>query len=126
MTSPSARATRLYPAAKPIYAYRVEVVELAIPDWAKSRSIQGLSQSENHVWLRSRTLAYKLAQMERECGGSGRCDRMEVRRCRVCGRYMVGIQAERRRLQDEAGYGGRKMPCDEECHERRYLCRKMV
>jgi hypothetical protein len=107
--------------ARPKYAFRVATTAIVIPQWARARTLAELTQSYDHVWLRSGILARRVAAMDRESGGNPTCDRMEIRRCKVCKRWLVGANAERRRMLDESAIDGRKLPCGPECLERRHL-----
>ena len=87
---------------------------LKIPEWARKATVRGLGQLEDRVWLWPVDVK-KLVVQDRLAGGTPQVNVAEVRFCRVCCRPLIGTDAERRRLLDLSGPGGRQLPCGLSC-----------
>jgi PAS domain-containing protein len=100
---------------------RVEPELVAIPGWARKRAVKGLSQGETCVWLLPGD-ARQLERLDRECGGRPRVIETEFRRCRHCGRPVLGADAVALRGQDMAGedWAGCSEECDGAREDRRW------
>lgn len=85
-----------------------------IPEWARLEAVNGLGGTPDRVWLWPAD-AKKLISQARARGWRCRVTRTELRRCEVCGRPSVGLEAERRRKLDESGPQGRRLPCGDSC-----------
>lgn len=94
----------------------VEVSAIAMPEWARARAVKGLTQSATRVWLRPRD-ARMLARIDREAGGEPAMAEAEFRRCGVCNRPLLGLDAAARRELDESAVTGRQLPCGGDCLE---------
>ena len=90
----------------------------AIPDWARDAAVRGLGQTETTVWLWP-VDGRRLVKQDRAAGGLPEVQVVEVRRCQVCSRPLVGVDADRRRRLDESGPDGRSIPCSDQCRRDR-------
>lgn len=95
----------------------VETTAIEIPQWALEKAQRDMSSSEHHVWFRGRSSAHSkvLAFQDRQAGGEPEVTVIEWRRCSVCRRMLLSLEAETRRRLDESGKLGRQMPCSGEC-----------
>jgi len=92
----------------------VRITAILMPDWARARSIEGLSVSDSFGWFRPSDARF-LMRLDREAGGEPRSAEAEYRRCEVCGRPLIGEAARMRRELDESCRTGRQLPCGQEC-----------
>ena len=93
----------------------VELDLITVPDWARQKAIKGLSITETSIWLR-RIAANKLASLDIEAGGCPRLTPTAYRRCKQCGRPLLGVDAEGR-LDLDRKFEGDRIPCGPECLE---------
>jgi hypothetical protein len=88
--------------------------DFELPAWAIEYTIPGLSRLSNQAWFRP-TEARAVIQWARSRGLWAKPEKVEFRHCSQCGRPLVGIEAEARRLKDESGPSGRSLPCGPDC-----------
>lgn len=95
----------------------VETTAIEIPGWAREKAEKSLSASAHHVWFRGRRngRAKILAQQDLAAGGTPEITVMEWRKCSVCGRMLLNLEAEDKRRLDESSPAGRKLACSGEC-----------
>lgn len=75
-------------------AQHIHYVHLtAIPVPKNTRTIKGMTQEKDRVWVRSLRLAKILVEMDHDHGGSGTYLTFEIRTCKVCGRTLLGREA---------------------------------
>lgn len=91
-------------------AYRVEVTAIEMPQWAIDQALKAVSVGENHVWLRSRTVAKNLSNLDKLRGGQGTVDTAEYRRCQICHRLLLGREAAETREWNRL-HPGESKPC---------------
>jgi hypothetical protein len=84
----------------------VETEMIAIPAWALEKALPGLKAPVGAVWLR-RIAANVLAKLDRAEGGHPKVTATCFRRCTVCGRGLIGPDAEVRWEQDRAWEAGK-------------------
>lgn len=103
--------------ARKLWITCVVVTAIEIPKWASYYSHRAFSRSKQHVWFkgRPRTHAKRLIAEDRAAGGEPEVTTVEYRRCPVCKRPMLGLEAEVRRRIDESWIQGRDVPCSGEC-----------
>ena len=89
-----------------------------VPVWARQKAVRGLGQAAGRVWMWPTDAR---ALMREICEAGWRCQvvKVELRHCQVCGRPLLGTEAERRRRLDESGPAGRSVPCGTECERDR-------
>lgn len=94
----------------------VHTTAIEIPEWAKLAAHKEMSQGEQYVWFRGRRLkaAKRLVAEDEAAGGQPVMTLVQWRRCKVCGRILLALEAEDRRRLDETR-GGRQKPCGVEC-----------
>lgn len=99
------------------WALCVETTAIVIPEWAKLRRFRGFSYAPNRVWFRGRAngMAQILARQDREAGGKPEVTAVEYRRCEVCGRILLNLEAQARRRLAEACRDGRGLRCGGDC-----------
>lgn len=95
----------------------VETTAIEIPGWARAKADTRLSQSPHRVWFRGRSngRAQILARQDRAAGGRPEVTAVEFRVCGVCGRVLLGLEAQARRKVEEMHQQGRELPCGSEC-----------
>lgn len=103
-------------AARKQYIVCVRLTAIPMPAWVQGKRIAGLTFTNAIVWL-PRPDAKYLIELDRENGGTATYAETEYRRCGVCGRPLLGADAELRRRLDESTATGRMMPCSSECIE---------
>jgi hypothetical protein len=105
--------------SKEQYVYYVHPEVIAIPPWAYAKRVPELDVTADYVWLKSRQLANRLANMDRQENGHPDLMRVQAKRCRTCGLLRLNLLAEHRRKLDESAFDGRLLPCGPECISRR-------
>jgi len=85
-----------------------------LPDWVAGAAVKGLGSLEDQVWLWP-VDARRLMKWVKAHGGRSWAVRAEFRRCEMCGRPLIGVEAEARRRQIESGPAGRALNCGPEC-----------
>lgn len=93
----------------------VEPEAIHVPQYFLDRAIRGLTATRERVWLR-RIAANMLARLDRECGGRPVLTREFYRRCKLCGRALLGAEAETRLALDRE-FEGHRIPCGPLCIE---------
>ena len=95
----------------------VTVTAIEIPDWLLKKAMRGFSRSKQHVWFRGRFRrnAKALMELDKAAGGSPEWDKVEYRRCEVCSRPLLNLDAEARRKLVESVTNGRQRACGPEC-----------
>jgi hypothetical protein len=99
------------------YAWSVHTTALQkLPEWVHAVKIGALGTlaSRNRVWLNPRD-AKRLTWQDHLAGGQSEVTTAELRYCEVCGRPLIGIEAEKRRKLSESSSDGRQQPCGPEC-----------
>lgn len=86
-----------------------------MPQWALDKAVKGLTATREKVWL-GRIAANLLARIDRENGGATRITREFYRRCHLCGRALLGAEAETRLALDRK-FEGHRTPCGPLCIE---------
>lgn len=106
--------------AKLWWVIHVETTAIPIPDWALARRDTRFTVGQHSVWFRGRNngRAQILARQDRAAGGKPELTTFEWRECGVCGKLLLGPEAEKRRLLDESGLKGRELPCGPGCDRR--------
>lgn len=94
----------------------VELDVLVVPEWARRKAIPGLTLTGASVWL-GRIAARALERMDREAGGEPKLTLSAYRPCKVCGRPLLGEEAEARWELDKK-FQGESKPCGPGCVER--------
>src|SRR5580698_799785 len=87
----------------------VELDAIYVPDWALKKAIRGLTVTNSSVWLR-RIAANLLARIDREAGGTPKVTPTAYRRCPMCDRALLGVEAEQRFELDKK-WTGNQTPC---------------
>lgn len=82
--------------------------------------MKDFSISTQHIWVRSKKVAEQIAQYDHDKGGPGEIARTEWRRCNICGRILLNLEAERRRKQLESAMTGSQNPCGPNCLEKHW------
>lgn len=101
------------------WAYSVRPEALgSIPTWARRSAIRGLGQYDGRVWLWRRDARLLMIE-DRQHGGQPDVIRVEVKRCDVCYRPLVGRDAVERRRLNESAPGGCRLPCGLSCERDR-------
>jgi hypothetical protein len=101
--------------------WSVRISELLdMPDWVSSFAIRGLGTLPRQVWLRPWKAKLLLA-LDRAAGGRSEYSKTEFRRCELCARPLIGIEAERRRKLIESGLLAGTLPCGPDCARDRDL-----
>ncbi|HUD76067.1 MAG TPA: hypothetical protein VMQ76_13425 [Terracidiphilus sp.] len=116
----------------------VEPQMIDIPAWAAKKAVRGVQAPPGGIWLR-RIAATKLAGLDRAEGGRPKITITCYRLCNMCGRGLIGTDAEIRWEQDrrfeasktcelrydrDEGHrgtyanGGNPEPCGPDCIER--------
>jgi hypothetical protein len=93
---------------------------LDLPDWLFRRAVQGLAILPHQLWLRPRD-AKRLCGLDRAAGGRSHVTKTEFKRCDMCARPLIGIEAEQRRRLIESGPTARTLPCGPDCERDRKL-----
>src|ERR1700761_1951289 len=107
-------AHRAIPEARKRWIIRVSLTAIPMRDWAAKRRIPGLVFSDCIVWLRPRDAMF-LIHRDKEAGGNPLWVESEFRKCRICARPLLNLEAELRRELDESRMTGRQIPCGAEC-----------
>jgi hypothetical protein len=94
---------------------QVQTDAIAIPGWAREKAITGLASDSTAVWL-GRMAAAMLAKLDREAGGTPKLTTTVFRRCRICSRALLGIEAQERWEVDRQR-AGTDIPCGPDCIE---------
>ena len=94
----------------------VELSALTVPEWARKKAIRGLTITDTKVWL-GRIAANFLARLDREAGGVSRITLSEYRRCGICDRPLLGVEAVERFEQDRR-FAGEFTKCGPDCVQR--------
>jgi hypothetical protein len=105
--------------SKEQYVYYVQPEVIAIPPWAYAKRVPELDATADYVWLKSRQLADRLSEMDREESGHPDLMRVQAKRCRACGLLKLNLLAQHRKKLDECAFDGRLLPCGAECLTRR-------
>jgi hypothetical protein len=97
--------------------YRVETDAINIPEWAEHRAIPGFSREPDVIWVKHRSVAKIIAEYDRAAGGRPSIDPFEARRCPLCRRWHLGLDARTLRESEEAARLDRKLlePCSIWC-----------
>lgn len=93
----------------------VELAAISVPDWARSKAIRGLTLTETSIWL-SRVPARRLIREDEAAGGKAKVAWTTYRRCKICQRPLLGLEAERRQQLDKK-YEGERAICGPDCVE---------
>ena len=93
----------------------VELDAISMPAWARRKAIRGLTITASTVWL-GRIDGRVLERLDRQCGGHPKVTSERYRRCRVCKRPLLGLDAEHR-LELDRRWAGDGTPCSQECVE---------
>jgi hypothetical protein len=118
----------------------VETTAIPIPAWALKKAIPGLKPPAGGVWL-GRIAGKLLADMDRQSGGRPKVTQTFYRPCRICGRGLIGVEAELRWEQDREWEASKTVeerwdpdsnhrgiqnptPCGPDCVERHQAVRK--
>jgi hypothetical protein len=91
----------------------VELAAISVPDWARSKAIRGLALTDKSVWL-SRVPARRLMREDEAAGGKPKIAWTTYRRCKICQRPLLGLEAERRQQLDKKWEGARIL-CGPDC-----------
>lgn len=94
----------------------VRLVGMEVPAWFLEHRIRHLSATAHTVWLWPRA-AKHLEHLADEMGSSATLAEAEFRLCDICGRPLLGEDAEARRRVVESAVTGRQKPCGAECIE---------
>ena len=97
--------------------YRVQTDAINIPEWAEHRAIPGFSREADVIWVKQRGVAKMIAEYDRAAGGRPSIDPFEARRCPLCRRWHLGLDARTLRESEEAARLNRKPlePCSISC-----------
>ena len=93
----------------------VEPEAIDVPAWALAKAVRGLESNRERVWL-GRIAANLVARLDRESGGESRITVTSFRRCRICGRSLLGEEAEAR-VELDLRFEGNRIPCGPDCVE---------
>lgn len=93
----------------------VELDVITVPEWAWAKRIKGLTDTRKNIWLR-RILARELMREDEAAGGTPKVTWTSTRRCRICRRVLLGVDAENRFLLD-LKMCGEWTTCSPECVE---------
>lgn len=93
----------------------VELAAISVPEWARSKAIRGLTLTETSVWI-SRVPARRLMREDEAAGGKPKVAWTTYRRCKICQRPLLGLEAERRHQLDKRFEGARAI-CGPDCVE---------
>lgn len=91
---------------------------LEVPDWVSRFAVRGFGTLPRQVWLRP-AKAKLLLVLDRAAGGRSEFAKTEFRRCLLCSRPMISVEAEAYRKQLESG--DRSIPCGRDCARAREL-----
>jgi hypothetical protein len=91
----------------------VEPSAIVVPAWARRKAIRGLGVHADKVWL-GRMAGMKLVRLDCEGGGTPLVTTTVFRRCQICGRGLIGVEAEARWELDRQFVGDR-IPCGPDC-----------
>jgi hypothetical protein len=91
----------------------VELDAIPVPAWAIRKAIRGLTITASSVWLRRQAAAY-LVNLDEDVGGHPKVTPASFRRCGICQRALIGVEAEMRGEQDRK-WMGEQVPCGPEC-----------
>lgn len=97
--------------------YRIQTDAISIPEWAKHRAIPGFSREPDVIWVKQRSVAKMIAEYDRAAGGRPSIVEFEARRCPLCARWTLGLDAQMLRQNEEAARLSRKPlePCSIWC-----------
>jgi len=97
--------------------YRVQTDAINIPEWAECRAIPGFSREPDVIWVKQRNVAKMIAEYDRAAGGRPSICEFEARRCPLCRRWHLGLDAQTLRESEEASRLSRKPlePCSIWC-----------
>lgn len=105
----------LYDRSKPrlFKVYRVEFYSREVPKCFKRLAIQEFSNSETVIWVRTRKQRNDLLACDRSATWAAH----EYRQCKICGRKMLGLQAQIRIQQEDQAKCTRTQvqPCSQMC-----------
>lgn len=85
-----------------VSVYRVETQAIDIPEWAKKHALPEFSSELNVIWVKQRGTAKLIARYDRAAGGTPQVMEVEARRCPLCGRWMLGLDATMQRERELA------------------------
>lgn len=84
-----------------------------VPAWARDKAIAGLTLTADSIWI-GRIAASILVRQDREAGGRPVVTKTLYRPCPLCGRPLLGEEAQARFELDRT-MTGRQLPCGLEC-----------
>lgn len=93
----------------------VELAAISVPDWARSKAIRGLTLTDTSIWL-SRVPARRLMREDEAAGGKPKVAWTTYRRCKICQRPLLSLEAERRQQLDKR-FEGERAICGPDCVE---------
>jgi hypothetical protein len=91
---------------------------ILVPEWAREAAVKGLGSLNEQLWLWP-VDGLRLLEHFKRYGVHCHVTRQEFRHCQVCCRPLIGQDAEKRRVLDESGAGGRYLPCGVDCERDR-------
>jgi hypothetical protein len=91
---------------------------LDLPDSLFRRAVQGLAISAHQIWLRPKD-ARRLCALDRAARGGSQVPKTEFKRCDMCARPLLGIEAKQRRKLIETGPTARTLSCGPNCERDR-------
>jgi hypothetical protein len=97
--------------------YRVRTDAINVPEWAEHHAIPGFSGESDVIWVKQRNVAKMIAEYDRAAGGRPSIYEFEARRCPLCRRWHLGLDARTLRESEEAARLNRKPlePCSISC-----------
>jgi hypothetical protein len=91
---------------------------ILVPKWARAAAVHGLGSLNEQLWLWP-VDGQRLIEHFKRYAVHCHVTRQEFRHCEVCGRPLIGQDAERRRVLNESGAVGRYLPCGADCERDR-------
>jgi hypothetical protein len=91
---------------------------LDLPDWLFRRAVQVLAILPHQIWLRPK-YAKRLFAFDRAARGRNQVTKQSFKRCDMCARPPLGIEAEQRRKLIETGPTASTLSCGPNCERGR-------
>lgn len=83
---------RSIPVARRAWLVKTTVIEAC--DWVlKVFAVPSLPADSHSFWIRRRRHAEQIVKCDREAGGDGSLQCVPFRRCKACGRVLIGVEA---------------------------------
>ncbi len=92
--------------------WTIVLTVVLLPEWAAKKRVKGLRD----LWVDA-AIGKRLLALDRRNGGQPSVTKAEFRRCDLCNRPLLGLEAAARRAIIETSATGRLAPCSPRCKD---------